>query len=223
VQRTKSQKLPRCVPVNRENYICDAVKQKIVLHIGCADYPFTEYKFNSGKLLHQKLAQYASRLIGIDVNKKAIDWLKDKSIEDLYVGDASNNKELLNTLGVVPDVIVAGEVLEHLNQPFLFLKEIRAGMQKSSELILSVPNAFHLENFIRVLLSYEKVHQEHIAYYSFYTIKQLIERCDMTILEIIPCTYQATNKRSIVSNSVQCLLHYLIPHVAPGYVVKVIR
>lgn len=49
------------------------------------------------------------------------------------------------------DLIFAGELLEHLINPFLFLKETHRILRKGGFLILSVPNITSLKNRLRVI------------------------------------------------------------------------
>lgn len=219
-QKVYSKKLPRVIPVKRDSYIINRVSNRSVLHIGCSDSPFTKSKFEAGDLLHQKLADSAKRLIGIDIDKSSIDWLREQGVQDLYVADARKIKALINTHDLNVDVVVAGEVLEHLTNPESFLTAICDGLKKDTELLISVPNAFYIEGVLRVLFYYEKVHSEHVSYYSYSTIKELLNRCGWTIKEIKPCLYEATNVRSILTQGLQMPLLWLSPHMAPGYVIS---
>lgn len=215
--------MPRITPVKREAYIINRISNRSVLHIGCADSPFTKSKFETGDLLHQKLADSANRLIGIDIDKNSVDWLSEQGIPDLFVADARKIKLLIDTHEFDVDVVVAGEVLEHLTNPEIFLCAIREGLKTDTELLISVPNAFYIEGMVRVLFSYEKVHPEHVVYYSYYTVKQLLERCGWSIKEIKPCLYEATNVRTTLSQGLQLPLLWLSPHMAPGYVISAIK
>lgn len=219
-QKVNSRKLPRVTFVKRETYIINRISNRSVLHIGCADSPFTKSKFETGDLLHQKLADSAERLIGIDIDKRAVDWLSERGVADLFVADARKIKSLICTHDMNVDVVVAGEVLEHLTNPESFLVAIHEELRKDTELLISVPNAFYIEGMIRVFFSYERVHPEHVAYYSYYTIKQLLERCGWAIKEIKPCLYEAKNFRTVLSQGLQLPLLWLAPHMAPGYVIS---
>ena len=49
-------------------------------------------------------------------------------------------------------LVFAGEILEHLTNPFIFLKEINRVLKKEGVLILSTPNINSFKNRIKVLL-----------------------------------------------------------------------
>jgi hypothetical protein len=113
-------------------------------------------------------------------------------------------------------------VLEHLSHPLDFLISIRKGMINGAELIMSVPNAFYVEDFIHILLGKEKVHPEHVAYYSYNTIVQLIERAALEVKDVTPCKYQAINPKKRLTDMLQKPFLWFSPNFAPGYVVKAI-
>ena len=79
------------------------------------------------------------------------------------------------------DVIVAGEMIEHLSNPGLFLKGIQRFMSKDTKLLITTINAYMGMRFWIYGLrgqggSFEPVHQDHVAYYSYSTLSLLIER-----------------------------------------------
>lgn len=52
---------------------------KSVLHIGCADHiNLIDAKRNAGTWIHGYLSQISSKCIGIDINREAIDYLRDR-------------------------------------------------------------------------------------------------------------------------------------------------
>lgn len=49
-------------------------------------------------------------------------------------------------------------------------------MDQHTELLLTTPNAFSLKGLICTLLGREKVHPEHVCYFSCRTIQELLRR-----------------------------------------------
>lgn len=213
-------KLPRRRIVRRDDYIAAICRGKRVLHVGCTDAPLTEAKYNNGTLLHQKLEKEAAELVGIDIDAASIARLQEKGVRNLHVADAAKIDEFLNKTGFSPEVIVAGEVLEHLENPADFLRGIMKGMSGETELIISVPNAFWSEGFIHILTGKEKVHPEHVAYYSYYTISQLLERVGLAAKEIIPYRNPAPTLGKKITDALQRPLQWISPHFAAGYVIS---
>ena len=221
-QRVERRRLPRRSIVDRDRHFLEICRGRSVLHIGCTDAPFTQAKYAAGSLLHAKLLPVATRVVGIDLDAASVAWLAERGMHDLYTADAGRVREFLEGIGFRPDVIVAGEVLEHLANPLDFLTGIRRAMTGGEKLLVSVPNAFWFEGFLHVLLGREKVHPEHVSYYSYYTIAQLLERADLQVLECRPCSYQATNRQKALSDALQAPFTWFSPHFAPGYAVTAV-
>ncbi|MBO0181221.1 hypothetical protein J0682_30075, partial [Vibrio parahaemolyticus] len=76
------------------------------------------------------------------------------------------------------DVIVAGEIIEHLNNPGLFLSGVRRFMHRDSKLVITTINAYCAMRFFVYALRgrrgiNEFVHPDHVAYYSYSTLRVL--------------------------------------------------
>lgn len=108
-----------------------------VLHVGCCgdDDGFVQ-EWKGGTALHKYLHDLlGDNLIGVDINEKRVQELNDKGMK-AFVGDAQN---LPKSIGKF-DVIVAGEVIEHLENSGLFLRSARQLLREESRLILTTPN-----------------------------------------------------------------------------------
>ena len=75
------------------------------------------------------------------------------------------------------ELIVAGEILEHLSNPGMFLDNLK---KYSCPIIITVPNAFS-DNSGRTGI--ENVNPEHVAWYSYNTLKTLMERHGYEVTE----------------------------------------
>lgn len=92
--------------------------------------------------------------MGVDADKQAIECLKRKGIQELACADVQAPGAFkIPEIKKPVDVVVAGELLEHLPNPGMCLKNIAELMDKQrSILLVTVPNAFSLRNFFSVLL-----------------------------------------------------------------------
>lgn len=223
-ERILRRKLPRRPVVDRDDYIVNACAGKLVLHLGCTDAPLTEPRFRQGQLLHMKILDVAARATGVDIDAATIGWLKEQGVPDLHVGDAESLELILAEIDYMPQVIVAGEILEHLSRPLDFLLSIQGVMRGGAELIISVPNAFWFAGVLHVALGGEKVHPQHVAYYSYHTVAQLLSRALLEISDIAPCGYGTMaarlDLRGRVPHFVDATVRTLFPHLAPGYVLR---
>ena len=118
--------------VDRRELICKAIKGTSVLHIGCTDSPYTKERAESDHLLHQALQKSARYLAGIDVNREDIEIMKKYGIKNLFFCDIYhiNNNTLPN---IKFDHIVLSEVLEHLPNAGLALKELRSFIDRNNK------------------------------------------------------------------------------------------
>lgn len=170
---------------DRDSYIVTLVKGKTVLHLGCVDSGFTEERVADGSLLHLQLQESCDDLYGIDIDCDGIDFLKTKGIGNLFCvniadNDSANCTEFIRKMHL--DYIVVGEVLEHLSDPGQFIKAIAILAKKyTSKVIFTVPNAFALFRFKKLLRGIEHVHEDHLRYYSPRTIEAALQREGMSI------------------------------------------
>lgn len=170
--------------VQRLDIIKEICLGKRVLHLGCTNFPYTEVAIDNDMLLHSELEKVASDLWGLDADQAGIDILTANGLKQIIFGDLEKLEEV--DLDESFDVIVAGEIIEHLNNPGLFLNGIRRFMSQNSVLIVTTVNAYCAMRFFYYGArgkrgKIEPVHPDHVAYYSYATLKLLIERHKLEI------------------------------------------
>ena len=163
----------------RVDFLKEACMNKKVLHLGCTDYPFTQNSIANNMLLHFEIEKVAKELYGFDFDQAGIDILKEAGVQNIYRADLENLTEV--PLEETFDVILAGEMIEHLSNPGLFLRGIKRFMDRETILLITTINAYcGMRNVIYALRGKggknEPVHQDHVAYYSYSTLKLIIER-----------------------------------------------
>jgi SAM-dependent methyltransferase len=170
--------------VQRVDVIKEMCAGKKVLHLGCANYPFTQKSIDDDMLLHFDLQKSAERVYGFDFDQPGLDILEANGAKDLYRADLEKLEDV--DLHETFDVIVAGEMIEHLNNPGLFLQGIQRFMTGDSRLILTTVNAYCGMRFLWYGLRgkggvQEPVHPEHVAYFSYSTLSVLVKRFGLTV------------------------------------------
>lgn len=170
--------------VQRLDLITERCVGKKVLHLGCTNYPYTEDAIKNDMLLHFELEKVATDLYGLDFDQAGIDILNAHGSQNIFQADLERLEDL--RLDETFDVIVAGEMIEHLNNPGLFLSGIRRFMDNDSRLLLTTINAYCGMRFALYGLRgkggrAEPVHPDHVAYYSYSTLRLLIERHDLHV------------------------------------------
>lgn len=165
--------------VQRLDLIKEVCSGKRVLHLGCTNYPYTAESIKNKMLLHHDLENIASDVWGMDSDEQGIEILKESGSKQLLLGDLEDLASL--DLDEKFDVILAGEMIEHLNNPGLFLSGIKRFMHAETLLVLTTVNAYCGMRFVWYGLrgkrgENEFVHPDHVAYYSYSTLKVLTER-----------------------------------------------
>ena len=156
----------------RNPQIIEYCRNKVVLHLGATDAPFTEQKYNDHLLLHTQIMAVASSVKGIDIDQSSIDFLKSKGIDNIEFFDMNQ----LGQLGMTPDVIVFGEIIEHLQNLKTALENLRSIMNPETRLIISTPNLYYILNTLIVALqNRECIHEDHKTGFTYGALKQLLE------------------------------------------------
>lgn len=153
--------IPDAPVVDRVGFILDRCKGKVVLNIGSA----------SGNL-HEKIKGVAKEIRGVD---------KEVSPNTDYVVDLDASPDsLLNMISAFFDLVVCGEIVEHLSNPGSFLKTVKF---LNAPLLITVPNAFAMGGRENVQRGIENCNKDHVAYYSYVTLTRLLEKSGFQIKE----------------------------------------
>lgn len=163
--------LPKAETVDRNKFILDHCKGKRVLEFGA-----------SGPL-HDAITEAATYCHGVDRQDNALaagrgGYLPHGSVEGFDLDDVGH--EYVPGLGQVFDVIVCGEVLEHLSNPGWFLTRLKrqfAGVP----VIITVPNAYAEGSRKWLAQGIENVNKDHVAFYSPKTLSVLLVRAGFTV------------------------------------------
>ena len=154
------------------------IKGKEVLDLGCVNHN-SKYK-NDPLWVHGFLNKH-SKVLGVDILKEEVEKLKKEGYNIIY-----DDVETMN-LNKKFDVIVAGELIEHLSNQGLFLENCKRHLKEKGILILTTPHTFNLRYSLMnlfLLRDNPKVCQEHTCQYSPQTIRELLERNGFNVLKI---------------------------------------
>lgn len=160
-------------------------KGKRVLDIGCTCWSNTELRMKHETLLYERLLKVASIVHGIDIDRDGIEYMREvRGYTGVFCIDATDlqgsHPELLDTY----DVIVLGDIVEHVTNPQDVFVAAASRLEKDGQLIITLPNAFHLYGFMRALAGSECTHPDHVAFYSPMNIQELCRRCALKLLEM---------------------------------------
>ena len=174
--------------VQRVEFIKSICAGKKVLHLGCTNYPYTEDAIENDMLLHLQLSESTRTLVGFDFDQKGLDILSKAGVDSLYRADLENLDEV--PINETFDVIIGGEMIEHLSNPGRFLTGIQRFMDANTQLVITTINAYCAMRFLIYGLrgkggKNEPVHPDHVAYYSYATLNLMLERSGLGVKEFL--------------------------------------
>jgi 2-polyprenyl-3-methyl-5-hydroxy-6-metoxy-1,4-benzoquinol methylase len=170
-----SHRLPRARVVDRADRILELACGRRVIDIGFVDEGRMLVKRETGLWLHAELARVAHTLVGIDFDEEGVAAARQLGYE-AYRADCQSGAEVA-ALGLAPaEVVVAGELVEHLDRPGDFLEAVRGLLEPGGRLVLTTPNGLSLTNFLGALAGRELVNPDHVAWLSPRTITTLLGR-----------------------------------------------
>ena len=130
--------------IGRMNFVLERCKGKKILHLGCVDEGLTEERIKKGDLLHTRLMSVAKEVLGVDISAEGIKLLKEYGIDNLIVGNIEQLEQIEELNQQNFDIILLTEVLEHLNNPGLFLQGVKKLFSPDTLMIITVPNGLRL-------------------------------------------------------------------------------
>lgn len=122
------------------------------------------------RALHVLLRERFPALAAIDFNA---DQITNLELPNTFAADAQDFD-----LGTRFDTIVAGELIEHLENPALFLRASRRHLKEEGRLVVSTPYAFGLAHVIYAWWKFPKTcsNPEHVSWFCPRTLTALAER-----------------------------------------------
>lgn len=149
---------------DRHEFLIEVVKKhRKVAHLGCTASPYTLEAVRANRLLHQRLLPLAE-IVGFDVERADLELLARLFPEERFVhGDLVSRPPVEERGGY--DLVLAGEVLEHVPNAGSFLHSCGELLTPEGVLCITVPNACSPKIGLRSLVGRESVHPDHHTYY----------------------------------------------------------
>lgn len=108
-------------------------RNKKVLDIGCA----------SGAILKYLRENLNCQVRGVEIDEKAAQIAKERTEAEIVSGDVEDVSTWNKITKELYDVIICGDVLEHLKSPERILKKVKRILNKKSYILISIPNIAH--------------------------------------------------------------------------------
>jgi SAM-dependent methyltransferase len=200
---------------SRTGYLQSISRDKRVLHVGCVDAPFFQTQLETGHLLHALLAETAGHVIGVDIDSAGCEAMAAMGFD--VICEDIETPSILPTLDPF-DVVIAGEVIEHLDNPGQCMANLRRVLKSDGILVVTVPNAFRWYNPVLALFQREFVHPDHTSWYSYSTLTNLLSRNGFRVCEArVVNAPQVFVKRSdelllVLVKGAFMVLHFILRH-----------
>ena len=200
--------------IQRVDYLVEACTGRTVLHLGCAGMPNTHRRLADGTLLYSLIDRVAARQHGVDLSSEGIEILRQAGYANVAVADIQLLREQNPFPGRHFDVILAGEIIEHVSNPGLFLESVKPLLGDSpTRLILTTINAYCAYRFFYSLVTRdESVHPDHVSYYSRKTLTALLTRHGYDVEQV--CFYPIGREHQPYINHGRARLLYWIDWLA---------
>jgi 2-polyprenyl-3-methyl-5-hydroxy-6-metoxy-1,4-benzoquinol methylase len=163
---------------SRETKILSQAANRRVLHLGCVghtDLPLERKIELAGETLHAGLEKVCKSVLGVDLDRQAIEGLKAAgTFSNLVIGDACKLDP--DQIGDGWELIVVGDLIEHVSNPGGLLDSIRSVMNSETRLLITTPNSFSLPATIRHAIGAFREGNEHVLSFNYINIQQLLDR-----------------------------------------------
>jgi len=122
----------------------------------------------SASLLFRRICEINPDTIGIDIDEGGVEILRQQGF-NTRIADV-----MTMDLGQRYDAIIAGELMEHLANPGLFLGNMAKHLTPEGTLVITTPNPFYFGHVWKIWrYGWPRVHEEHVCWFDPLTLWRL--------------------------------------------------
>ena len=191
--------------MTRADAIVRWVRGPSVLDVGCTG---GSPRIGSRYWLHGQLRERFPHVVGIDIAEGDIRRLREEGFDNVHVSDAE-----AFGLGERFDSIVAGELVEHLSNPGLFLQRAKEHLKPEGLLVITTPNVFSFLHMAYAVLKYPRTccNLEHTCWFCPTTFRTLARRMGFKLVHQDLIEDYFAEERAAKLYSLLVRLRFLIP------------
>jgi len=170
-------------PLYRQDEIVRLCAGKTVLHLGFIMHDQWRDRLKDGNWLHARLISAAARVVGLDYLKDEVDEIRQTVGCECVVGDCLDLDEV--DLDETFDVIVCGELIEHLESPRDMLDGLRRFCSADSIVIITTPNPWDRKWIAKTRSGIDEriwLNPEHVCWFSMETLRNILTRCGYEVI-----------------------------------------
>lgn len=181
-QVVRNKKLWRRIPLLEQ-----LSEEKKVVHIGFTDHqPLIEDKIKGNIWLHDRICRSSELCVGLDIDAVAVNYVGNElGYDHVYALDILQDKlpEIISDHQF--DLLILGEVLEHIDNPVHFLSTINTRFGPyAKEIVITVPNAWDMTNLTRLKKGEEFINTDHRYWFTPFTLAKVVDRSGYHVEEI---------------------------------------
>lgn len=182
------ERLPVARPVDRYRYVKLKCQGLRVMDLGAYDETeVVKKQHDSWRWLHAEIASVAAEILGVDASPALPEGGITTGIGTRIVrGSVEDLSALVATFK--PDIIVAGEIIEHTPDTLGWLQKL-AKDAPQTRFLATTPNTTSLINLLLAPLGRENNHQDHLQVYSYKTLATMASRVPLQGAQLTPYFY----------------------------------
>jgi 2-polyprenyl-3-methyl-5-hydroxy-6-metoxy-1,4-benzoquinol methylase len=163
---------------HKKDWILPFVGSKSVLDLGCVDSSLENTRKETW--LHRILCRQAGAVTGVDLLEDAVAVLRQEGF-NVVCADIEQLK-LERTF----DVVVAGDIIEHISNVGTFLQRVREHLSANGLFLITTPNPVTLIRFARLLIL-GKVggNIEHTCWFTRRNVRELARRHGFQVEDVV--------------------------------------
>jgi SAM-dependent methyltransferase len=165
--------------VEKSSFIVEKCKDKDVLDLGCVQHT-AEHALSNKSWLHRHILKVARSVVGVDYLESEVAHLKKQGFNVIC---ADVTKPIL--IDKQFDVIVAGDLIEHLTNFDGFFDNCRRLLKPGGIVIISTPNPYYHANlYFLALRRHYFINPEHTCWIDPQCLSQLAARYNLKIASV---------------------------------------
>ena len=164
--------------IDKSRLISSLCRGKDVLDVGCIDHSYQVAMNLGDRWLHKQIKEVSQSLVGLDILEEDAKQLNTHGY-NIMVANAESFD-----LGRKFDVVVVGDLIEHLGNIGSFLTSLEKHLHKDSIVIITTPNPFNIEQTMLCFFEGQTiVNDEHTVWIDPKVMYELIQRSNLRIVD----------------------------------------